>query len=157
MKVAVTRARLAVAAALLVAASGAVAQGSVARDPMRPPLAAGAIATAPATPATPTVRHLLIVDGRRYVVDGGRRRAVGELLGDARIERIEDSAVIVRRAGQLHRLALFAGVTKKASSDSAAAATAAHAPHAPALPASPAASRTVLAATAAAPTPSTRR
>lgn len=154
MKVAVTRARLAVAAALLVAASGAVAQGSVARDPMRPPLAAGAIATAPATPSTPTVRHLLIVDGRRYVVDGGRRRAVGELLGDARIERIEDSAVIVRRAGQLHRLALFAGVTKKASSDSAAAATAAHAP---ALPASPAASRTVLAATAAAPTPSTRR
>ena len=91
----------------------------LARDPMQAPAAAAAAAAqprgsapAPAEPPAVSVRQLLVVDGQRYVVHGGRRRAVGEWLGDARIESIEDSAVVVRRGGQRQRLPLFAGVTK---------------------------------------------
>ena len=86
------------------------------RDPMQAPAAAAAQprggALAPLEAPAVSVRQLLVVDGQRYVVHGGRRRAVGEWLGDARIESIEDSAVVVRRGGQLQRLPLFAGVTK---------------------------------------------
>ncbi len=90
------------------------------RDPMQPPAAVRA-ATAPSadTPAPMNLvaRHLLVVDGRRYVMDGNRRRGVGDLLGDARIERIEDAAVVVRGSNGPLRLPLFGGVVKQASAD----------------------------------------
>jgi hypothetical protein len=38
------------------------------------------------------VQHLYTVGNQRWVIQGGRKRGVGDLLGDARIERIEDSA-----------------------------------------------------------------
>lgn len=120
-------------AALWPTASGAMAGAAPAReasrepvrepmrDPMRPPAAAlpradsgGALAS-PALP--PAVRQLLVVDGRRYVVDGTRRRGVGDTLGDARIERIDDDAVLLRRGGELLRLPLFAGVNRRATRD----------------------------------------
>jgi hypothetical protein len=91
------------------------------RDPMQPPAVARAAAPASADTAAPvavTARHLLVVDGRRYVVDGNRRRGVGDLLGDARIERIEDAAVVVRTATGTQRLPLFGGVVKQAALDS---------------------------------------
>ena len=59
----------------------------------------------------------MVIDGVRYVIDNGRRRAVGDLLGGARIERIEDSAVVVRNGKQLQRLPLFAGVVKRPVSE----------------------------------------
>jgi len=93
------------------------------RDPMQPPAVArttaGSSTDAPA-PVTVTARHLLVVDGHRYVVDGSRRRAVGELLGEARIERIEDAAVVVRHATGTKRLPLFSGVVKQPAADTTA-------------------------------------
>jgi hypothetical protein len=92
----------------------------VLRDPMQPPALARATAAPTAdTPASMPLaaRHLLVVEGRRYVMEGSRRRGVGDLLGDARIERIEDAAVIVRSAGGSQRLPLFGGVTKQAASE----------------------------------------
>ena len=148
---AVMRALVTAAALLLAAAPVRAVDASAARDPMRAPQRAGAAVSAAATSAAPPVRQLLLVDGQRYVVDAGRRRAVGEMLGDARIERIDDSAVFVRRAGQLQRLALFAGVTKKVVPEPAPAAV----PPGAAEP--PAASRTALGTTAAHRTLSTRR
>ena len=111
------------ACALLAAAGAASAQG---RDPMQPPAAArssaAGAAAGPAAPGAPLVaRHLLVVDGQRYLIDRGRRLGVGDTLGDARIERIDDNAVLVRRNGQTERLPLFAGVTKRASADVPAA------------------------------------
>ena len=91
------------------------------RDPMQPPPvlraapAPGAGATA--EPAPMVARHLMVVDGVRYVIDNGRRRGVGDLLGGARIERIEDSAIVVRNGKQLQRLPLFAGVVKRPVAD----------------------------------------
>ena len=94
------------------------------RDPMRPvlvaPPALGPRSGAVSGDARPTVtaRHLMVVDGRPYVIEAGRRRAVGDMLGTSRIEKIEDSAVIVRTGGgSLQRLPLFAGVTKLAPTD----------------------------------------
>ncbi len=88
------------------------------RDPMQPPPLArtAPAATAEGAAAAPvSPRHLLVVDGRRYVVDGHRRRGVGDTLGDARIERIEDAAVVLRGPAGLQRLPLFGGVHKQAA------------------------------------------
>lgn len=93
------------------------------RDPMQPPVtvrAPAALANSTVEAASPqnlSARHLLVVEGRRYVMDGNRRRGVGDLLGDARIERIEDAAVVVRNAAGTQRLPLFGGVVKQAVPD----------------------------------------
>jgi hypothetical protein len=104
------------------------AQPTTARDPMRPPpvaqrAAAGQPVESAAVPVAPVARHLLIVDGARYVIEGSRRRAVGDKLGEARIERIEDTAVIVSNNGVRQRIPLFAGVVKRPLSDGALAAS----------------------------------
>jgi hypothetical protein len=100
---------------LLLAASAGAQEGQ--RDPMQPPPALRAAAapggSAPADAAPVVARHLMVIDGVRYVIDNGRRRGVGDLLGSARIERIEDSAIVVRNGKQLQRLPLFAGVVKR--------------------------------------------
>jgi len=85
------------------------------RDPLQPPAAARPAPLAADGGAAPVMapRHLMVVDGTRYVVDNGRRRKVGDMLGDARIERIDDSAVHVRQAGTLQRLPLYGGVVKR--------------------------------------------
>lgn len=102
--------------------TGAIAQdsaGAAQRDPMSPPPGATTLAPAngryggAAAPAAVQVRQLLMVNGQRYVIDNGRRRAVGDLLGGARIERIDDSAVHLRQGSVQWRVPLFAGVTKR--------------------------------------------
>jgi len=100
------------------------------RDPMqlppslRPAAAPGGSAPAEAAPVV--ARHLMVIDGVRYVIDNGRRRGVGDLLGGARIERIEDSAIVVRNGRQLQRLPLFAGVVKRPVAEPTPAISAAH-------------------------------
>jgi hypothetical protein len=109
---------------LLQAAAGAqMPQAAAApRDPMRSPAAIRAAAPeAAAAPPTLVARHLLMIEGRRYVIEGGQRRAVGDLLGAARIVAIEDHAVTVRSGTALVRLPLFPGVLKQAAVDPMAA------------------------------------
>ncbi len=84
------------------------------RDPTQAPAVVGTPAPAGSAPAAArALRQLLVVDGRRYVVDGSRLRGVGDMLGGARIEIIEDAAVVVRDAGGTRRLPLYAGVVKR--------------------------------------------
>lgn len=109
-----------VAAAACLAMLAASAQAlDEARDPLQPPPAARPAPLAADGSATPSTapRHLMVVDGTRYVVDHGRRRKVGDMLGDARIERIDDGAVVVRQAGTLQRLPLYGGVVKRPVSE----------------------------------------
>lgn len=115
---------------LALAAGAGVAQAQALRDPMQAPAALRAARTpaavAAAEPASaPSVQHLLIVGDQRWVVDQGRKRGVGDLLAGARIERIEDAAVVVRDGGTLRRLPLFAGVIKQAAAAPAAGAASA--------------------------------
>jgi hypothetical protein len=99
--------------ALLVLAGPALAQRAPLRDPMQPPAPRSAAPRASAQPpAEPAVRHLLVIGEQRWVIEDGRRHGVGDVLAGARIERIEDGAVIVRRAGALQRLPLYTGITR---------------------------------------------
>ena len=86
------------------------------RDPMAPPPAGRPAAPAEPSAAAPApvARHLMVVDGRRYVIEGGRRRGMGDPLGNARIERIDDNAVWVRQDGALQRLSLYGDVVRRA-------------------------------------------
>lgn len=88
------------------------------RDPTRAPaVLAAATPDSPVAGTTGTLHQLLVVDGRRYVVDGSRLRGVGDTLGTARIESIEDAAVVVRDAGGSRRLPLHAGVVKRPATE----------------------------------------
>ena len=101
------------------------ASGNAMRDPMQAPPAALALRTPTATDAAPPAlapapappRQLIVIDGRRYVVEGTRRRGVGDLLDGARIERIDDAAVIVRQGQTTQRLPLFGKVIKQAAAE----------------------------------------
>ena len=108
------------------------------RDPMQAPSApaatrpdVGAFDAAASESKDAAVRHLMVIDGRRYVIEGGQRLSVGDRLGDARIERIDDGAVWLRDARGVRQVSLFGGIVKRPSLDDepaqAAASTAARA------------------------------
>ncbi|KQW43561.1 MULTISPECIES: hypothetical protein [unclassified Roseateles] len=107
--------------ALLLTASFAHAD-EAARDPTAwPPALRSAVAAASAAsaasgaePADRAVRQVVFADGRAYVVQRGRRYAVGQQLDGARIERITEQAVWLREAGQVRREPLYGGVEKRA-------------------------------------------
>jgi hypothetical protein len=96
------------------------------RDPtawppaLRSAMAAASAASAPETAAA-AIRHVVFANGRAYVVQRGRRHAVGELLDGARIERITEQAVWLREAGQVRREPLYGGVEKRPPAPAAAA------------------------------------
>jgi hypothetical protein len=108
-----------VSAALASEPSGAVPSATLARDPTVPPLAA----RAPAAPASGSgagsvadagagaaPRHLMVLQGKPYVIERGWPRGVGDKLGEARIERIEAGSVWLRDASGTHKLSLYPGV-----------------------------------------------
>ncbi len=107
-------------AALLLSAVLAAQAQETGRDPtawppaLRSALAAASAASAPdADVADNTIRHVVFANGRAYVVQRGRRHAVGELLDGARIERITEQAVWLREGGQVRREPLYGGVEKR--------------------------------------------
>lgn len=89
------------------------------RDPMQPPAAAATPAPAasgvPAVPDHVVPRQILVIEGRRFVVDGGRRLAVGDRIGGERIERIGTDAVWLRDdlTRTLQRAPLYPGVLRR--------------------------------------------
>ncbi len=101
------------------------------RDPTAwPPALRSAIAAASpasaasgAEPADKAIRQVVFADGRAFVVQHGRRFAVGEQLDGARIERITEQAVWLREAGQVRREPLYGGVEKRPPAPVAAAAS----------------------------------
>ncbi|KAK6025021.1 hypothetical protein OSTOST_09088 [Ostertagia ostertagi] len=109
------------ASLLLVSLSAAHAQDTT-RDPttlpatLRNAIAAAEAASAPASGAEPArdgIRQVVFANGRGYVVQRGRRYAVGEQLDGARIERITEQAVWLREAGEVRREPLYSGVEKR--------------------------------------------
>jgi hypothetical protein len=82
--------------------------------PLRAALATAAPGASAAESALPVVRQVVFADGKAYVVQRGRRHAVGEMLEGARIERITEQAVWLREpGGPLHREPLYGGVEKR--------------------------------------------
>ena len=101
------------------------------RDPLLAPVAlqtapsattaAGAHAAPSPAPAASSgvaprvARHIMIVDGQSFVIEGGRRRSVGDTRGGARIELIEEQAIWLREDGALQRLPMFGPVIRRAT------------------------------------------
>lgn len=107
-------------AVLLLSALPAWAQNG--RDPtalpgsLRSAIASAEAASAPASavaPADNAIRQVVFTNGRGYVVQRGRRYAVGDMLDGARIERVTEQAVWLREAGQVRREPLYGGVEKR--------------------------------------------
>lgn len=108
-------------AALAAEPPDAMPAAAMARDPTVPPPAArtpapalaasgaGAGATATAEPGA-LPRHLMVLNGKPYVIERGWPRGVGDKLGEARIERIEGGNVWLRDASGTRKLSLYPGV-----------------------------------------------
>jgi hypothetical protein len=115
----VRRVPCAAAAVLLCLAAAAQGMESAGgRDPTLPPaqfnapaVAAAASSAASAADITPIV---IMSEGRYYVMDRGRRLGVGDLLGTARIARIDDNGVWLREADSLEQIPLHGTVVRKA-------------------------------------------
>ncbi|NKI92764.1 hypothetical protein [Rhizobacter sp. SG703] len=101
-------------AGLLPAAASTAAEPL--RDPMQPPASAqpAPAASAPGERGDVAPRHIVVVGTTRQLVDQGHRLSVGDLLGDRRIERIDDDAVWLRDAQGVQRVPLYPGVTRHA-------------------------------------------
>lgn len=93
------------------------------RDPTAwPPALRSAVASAQAASgasdapsADNAIRQVVFAAGHAYVVQRGRRYAVGDAIDGARIERINEQAVWLREpSGQLRRESLYSGVEKRA-------------------------------------------
>jgi len=100
------------------------------RDPTEPPPAAqAAMASSSASGAeagdAPMPRHIVVSNGRSYLIERGRRLGVGDALGSARIERIDSDAVWLREGSSTRRVPLYAGVTKRAAIENSPASSAA--------------------------------
>ncbi len=86
------------------------------RDPTLPPVEAG-LAGVPAAANSrfePGSASVIVRDGRAYLVVGTRLYARGDKLGQARIERITETEVWLREAGELRKVPRFAGIERHA-------------------------------------------
>jgi hypothetical protein len=109
---------LLLSAATLMSTNGlAVAQSL--RDPTLPP--AAALPAQPASGASGTAEamgplSIIARNGKSFVVMGTRLYAQGQMLGQARIERIAETEIWLREGKQLRKVQLFSGVTRRAVS-----------------------------------------
>jgi MSHA biogenesis protein MshK len=88
------------------------AQGAM-TDPTRPPSAAEATGGT-ATPAGPQLQSVLISPNRRLAVISGETVRQGATIGDARVVRITETEVTLKRGEETEVLKLTPGVDKKA-------------------------------------------
>lgn len=102
-----------VAIAMTMFSAAVAAQSPALRDPTEPPAAYRAKpASAKGLVEVFRPEHLVMVDGKRYVVWKGRRYGVGESVQGGRIERLDESGVWLRGDGEVRKLPLFGGVEK---------------------------------------------
>lgn len=101
------------AIAMLGALAAPVAHGSALPDPTAPPARAVATPAASPTEATLALTAIKLSRGQKLAVIDGRELAVGERYQDARIVRIDENQVILRRGRELTVLSLYPDVEKK--------------------------------------------
>jgi len=87
------------------------------RDPTQAPAAARPAASpasgAEASGSSSQPQHIMVLNGRPYLIVAGRRLGVGDPMGEARITRIGDGAVWLKEGGVTRRVSLYAGVEKR--------------------------------------------
>lgn len=88
------------------------------RDPTVAPAAAGLVGDAAPTPEEtlkPGSISVLKRDGVHYLMLGTRLYGVGQRIGQVRVERIAETEVWLREAGQLKKIQVFSGVQRRAA------------------------------------------
>ncbi|MEO8142867.1 MAG: hypothetical protein ABI654_01520 [Betaproteobacteria bacterium] len=101
------------AVALWLAASGAQAQGGLS-DPTRPPSApvAGAVGVAEEIPGT-QLQSILFSSGRKVAVINGKMVPLGGMVGEAKLVRISETQVVLKKGDETEVLKLFPSVEKR--------------------------------------------
>jgi hypothetical protein len=110
----VARVRVGVMALLLLACS---AMAQEARDPTLAPPEASAAPGEPGKPAPAAGMAVVVQDGKPHLVVGTRLVAVGQKMGNARIERITETEVWLREGKQLRKLQRFSGIQRTVAQD----------------------------------------
>lgn len=109
--------RVLVWAGLLAAGTcGGVAGAQALRDPTEPPPEAGLRPSPPGAVSTrlePGAGAIIVRDGKPYLVIGTRLYAQGQVLGQARIERIGETEIWLREGGVLRKVPVFSGVHRQ--------------------------------------------
>lgn len=96
-----------------------LAQGQALSDPTRPP--GGSAAPIPGqasveeTPPGTQLQSVLIAAGRRVAVINGQTVALGGMVGEAKVIRISETEVVLRRGAENEVLKLYPGVEKQAT------------------------------------------
>jgi hypothetical protein len=99
--------------AMTMFSAAVAAQQPALRDPTEPPAAFRAKpASAKGSGDVFRPEHLVMVDGKRFVVWKGRRYGVGDTVQGGRIERLDESGVWLHRDGEMRKLPLFGAVEK---------------------------------------------
>jgi hypothetical protein len=87
------------------------------RDPTLAPAQAGLLGAEPGGKAPKPVSvamSIIVRDGRAYLAVGTRLYAQGEMLAQARIERISETEVWLREGGVLRKVSQFPGIQRRA-------------------------------------------
>lgn len=84
------------------------------RDPMAEPPGVAPPLGREAAPVDASPLSVIVVDGRPHVIMGTRLYAPGQMLGQARIERITDTEIWLREGTVLRKIYRFQGVVRRA-------------------------------------------
>jgi MSHA biogenesis protein MshK len=106
------------ATAAAVAMTGAQAQ--VLTDPTRPPSALSGSPAAQEEPAGTQLQSVLLSSGRKVAVINGAMVPLGGMVGEAKVVRISETEVVLKKGDETEVLKLFPGVDKLPSKRRAA-------------------------------------
>ena len=108
------------ATAIALAISGAQAQALT--DPTKPPSALSAPSATPAAPEEFTgtqLQSILLSSGRKVAVINGIMVPLGGMVGEARVVRITETQVVLKKGGETEVLKMYPGIDKRAVKRSA--------------------------------------
>ena len=112
-----TLARSCLAGTLVLLAWAAPAQE--ARDPTMAPPEASALPGEPGKATPPVGMAVVVQDGKPHLVVGTRLVAVGQKVGNARLERITETEIWLRDGKQLRKVQRFSGIQRSVAQASA--------------------------------------
>ena len=101
------------AAATVAAMAGAQAQALT--DPTRPPSATAGAPASQQDASTTQLQSILLSSGRKLAVINGNMVRLGGMVGEARVVRISETEVVLKKGDETEVLKLFPGVDKKSS------------------------------------------
>jgi MSHA biogenesis protein MshK len=105
------------ALALMLACAALPAWGQLS-DPTRPPGATGQAMQGGLDESQPTgtqLQSVLIAAGRRVAIINGNTVALGGMVGEAKVIKISETEVVLRRGAETEVLKMYPGIEKQAT------------------------------------------